>query len=71
VQNNILGNFHFLKGALQEIIESFKIVFIIKLLNKLKKFLNLCEKSVNTSRTKTKNLPQNLTKSWDVIDYHP
>jgi hypothetical protein len=47
----------------------FEIVFMIKLLNS--KVLNPCEISINTNKIKTKNLPQNLIKSWDVTDYHP
>jgi hypothetical protein len=49
---------------------NFEIVFITKLLNN-SKVLNHCEFSINTSKTKPKKFPQNLIKSWDVIDYHP
>jgi hypothetical protein len=45
--------FGFLKEVLQEIIGSFEMVFITKILNKLKK-LNPCEISINTSITKAK-----------------
>jgi hypothetical protein len=60
----------FLIGVHQEIIGSFEIVSKIELLNN-SKVLNPYEFSINTSKSKAKNFPQNLIKSWDVTDYHP
>jgi hypothetical protein len=53
------------------VIESFKIVFTLKYLNKIKKKLNPGEFSINALKTKAKKFPHNLIKSWDVTDYHP
>jgi hypothetical protein len=40
----------------------FEIVFLIKLLNKLKKFLNPCEFSINISKKKSKKIPPKFDK---------
>jgi hypothetical protein len=59
----------FLKEVLLEINKSLK-WFSNKTFKQNSKVLNPCENSINTIKTKTKNLPQNLIKSWDVTTWH-
>jgi hypothetical protein len=52
----------FSQRSSSRIIESFKIAFKVKLLNKPKKFLNPCEISINAHRTKTKKFTPKFDK---------
>jgi hypothetical protein len=49
----------FLKEVLQENNKKFKNSFLIRLSNRLKKFLNPCENPIISSKTKAKISPRN------------